>query len=178
MTHQTFFEHTVLERHLRNDFFELAILGPQVFHLGACRLPHRVAAQLLFSGLEEVLALAIVQIHGNPFASAQLGHADLAAYAVEHDPDLLLRGKPPARLTTDVTHGGLTRLCLSSWHETLLSRAFALGKVSLNSEPFCIRVQLTGYIAGLIRVDRWDLDLATLGVIPFDGSIRARLIPV
>ncbi|RLB45726.1 MAG: hypothetical protein DRH23_13865 [Deltaproteobacteria bacterium] len=50
---------------------------------------------------------------------------DLAAYAVEH--------------------GGLTRLFLCSWHGTLLRRALALGKVSLNSEPFCIRVQLTGY---------------------------------
>jgi hypothetical protein len=40
-------------------------------------------------------------------------------------------------------------LFLCSWHGTLLSRALALGKVSLNSEPFCIRVQLTGYIATL-----------------------------
>jgi len=44
-----------------------------------------------------------------------------------------------------LTHGGLTRLFLSSWHGTLLSRALALAKVSLNSEPFCIRVQLTGH---------------------------------
>jgi len=32
-----------------------------------------------------------------------------------------------------------------SFDEILLSRALALGKVSLNSEPFCIRVQLTGH---------------------------------
>jgi hypothetical protein len=43
-------------------------------------------------------------------------------------------------------HGcGLTRWFLSSRHGTLLWRALTLGKVSLNSEPFCIRVQLTGY---------------------------------
>ena len=70
---------------------------------------------------------------------------------VEHDPDLLLRGKPPARLATDVAHGALTRLFLSSWHGTLLSRALALGKVSLNSEPFCIRVQLTGHSCGTCK---------------------------
>ena len=46
MTHQTFFEHTVLERHLRDDFLELAAFGPQILHLRARRLPHRVTAQL------------------------------------------------------------------------------------------------------------------------------------
>jgi len=32
-----------------------------------------------------------------------------------------------------------------------LSRALALGKVSLNSEPFCIRVQLTGHTISMSR---------------------------
>jgi len=112
---------------------------------GAGRFAHRIAAQLLLAGLEEVFAPSVVQIRSDAFASAQLGHAQLSAHPVEHDSDLLLRREPPARLATDVAHGGLTRLFLSSRHGTLLSRALALGKVSLNSEPFCIRVQLTGY---------------------------------
>ena len=43
------------------------------------------------------------------------------------------------------------RLFPSSWHGTPLSRALALSKVSLNSEPFCIRVQLTGYIPEIAK---------------------------
>ena len=92
---------------------------------------------------------------GDTFATAQFGHADLAAKAVEHDPDLLLRGEPPARLATDVTHGGLTRVFLSSRHGTLLGRALALGKVSLNSEPFCLRVLLTGYTTACTAPVSW-----------------------
>jgi hypothetical protein len=40
---------------------------------------YRVAAQLLLTGLEKVLAPSVVQIRGDAFATAQLGYADLAA---------------------------------------------------------------------------------------------------
>ena len=49
-----------LERHLRDDFPELTVLGSQVFDFGAGRLSHRVAAQPALASLEEVLAPAVV----------------------------------------------------------------------------------------------------------------------
>jgi len=55
---------------------------------------------------------------------------------------------------------------LSSRHGTLLSRALALGKVSLNSEPFSIRVQLTGYIRTVFLPE--DLEIDSL---QDDGSV-------
>jgi hypothetical protein len=82
-------------------------------------------------------------------------------------------------------------LFLSSWHGTLLSRALALGKVSLNSEPFCIRVQLTGYnhrenggagepklpgkVSGDILV---DLSVTSIDLRSPHGGSRAKLLCV
>jgi hypothetical protein len=71
--------------------------------------------------------------------------ADEAATAIDAGEILdLLRGSssqgaPPLQVVNEYS--------IALRHGTLLSRALALGKVSLNSEPVCIRVQLTGHSA-------------------------------
>jgi hypothetical protein len=46
MTRQTFFEHTVLERDLSNDFLQLSVLASQIFDFVAGRFSDRVSRQL------------------------------------------------------------------------------------------------------------------------------------
>jgi hypothetical protein len=41
MTRQTFFEHTVLERHLGDDFFEFSVLASQIFDF-VTGVPYRI----------------------------------------------------------------------------------------------------------------------------------------
>jgi len=79
MTRQTFFEHPVAERQLGDDFFQLAVLRPQLLHLAAGGFAHRVATEPLLARLEEVLAPALVQVRSDPFLPAQLGDALLAS---------------------------------------------------------------------------------------------------
>jgi hypothetical protein len=43
MSRQTFFEHAVLQRDLRDDFFQLAVLRAEIFDFIARRFAYRVA---------------------------------------------------------------------------------------------------------------------------------------
>lgn len=70
MTRQTFFEHSVLERDLGNDFLELPILASQILDFVAGRFAEGVAGELLLAGLKEVFAPAVVEVGCDALSSA------------------------------------------------------------------------------------------------------------
>ena len=62
----------MLECDLRYDLLEFAVLGAKVLDLIARRFANGVARELLLARFEEVLAPAVVQVRGDPLATAQL----------------------------------------------------------------------------------------------------------
>ena len=74
-----FFEHTVLERDLRDDFFEFPVLASQILDFVTRGFPDRVSRQLLLPRLEKVLAPSVVEVGSNAFPEAELGNALLAS---------------------------------------------------------------------------------------------------
>ena len=68
MTHQTFFEHAVLEHHLGDDFFEFSVLASQIFDFVTGRFSDGVAGQLLLARFEKVLAPAVVEVGRDAFS--------------------------------------------------------------------------------------------------------------
>ncbi len=72
MTRQAFFEDSVSERDLGDDFLEFLILGAQVFDFVAGRFADCVPCELLLARFEEILAPAVVEVRGDSFAAAQL----------------------------------------------------------------------------------------------------------
>src|ERR1700724_4824552 len=91
-----FFEQTVFERQFSDDLLQCAGLAAQVLYLvrGCCA--GRIAGEPLLPGLKEVFRPAVIQILDDPFATAQLGDALLAAQALQHNADLLFCRELPA----------------------------------------------------------------------------------
>ena len=108
MIRQTFFEHPILEHHLRHDFLELSVLGPQKLDLATRRFAHRVAVEALLTGLEKVLRPSVVQVRRDPLSSAQLGNAHLSAQTLKNNSNLFFGGKSAASTPPNLTHGRFT----------------------------------------------------------------------
>jgi hypothetical protein len=123
MTRQTFFEDPVLQSDLGDDLLQLTVLGVQIFDLVTGGLTNRVAGQALLARLEEVLALAVVQVGGDALSPAKLRDALLTTKSFKNDPDLLLRRELPSGSPADLTNCGLSRLLLLGHIETLLGRS-------------------------------------------------------
>src|SRR6202023_2658197 len=99
-----FFEQTVFERQFSDDLLQCAGLAAQVLYLvrGCCA--GRIAGEPLLPGLKEVFRPAVIQILDDPFTTAQLGDALLAAQAFQHNADLLFCRELPACRPPDVFH--------------------------------------------------------------------------
>src|ERR1700675_1451858 len=99
-----FFEQTVFERQFSDDLLQCAGLAAQVLYLvrGCCA--GRIAGEPLLPGLKEVFRPAVIQILDDPFTTAQLGDALLAAQALQHNADLLFCRELPACRPPDVFH--------------------------------------------------------------------------
>ena len=95
MTRQTFFEHTVLERDLGDDFLEFPVFASQVLHFVAGGFSDRVASQLLLARLEKVLAPSVVEVRGDAFSTTEIGDALLASKPFKDNADLLFRRELP-----------------------------------------------------------------------------------
>jgi len=121
MTRQTFFEHTVLERDLGDDFLEFPVFASQVLHFVAGGFSDRVASQLLLARLEKVLAPSVVEVRGDTLSSTEIGDALLASQTFENNADLLFRRELPSGATANLSDCGFTRLLLLVGHlDTLL----------------------------------------------------------
>src|SRR6056297_3072118 len=96
-----FFEQTVFQSQVGNDFLERGRFRAQVLDLRRCRLAGGIPGQALFARLEEFLRPSVIQALADPFTAAQRGDALLPAQAREHDPDLLFRRVMLARLALD-----------------------------------------------------------------------------
>jgi len=110
---QTFFEHTIFERDLGNDFLELPVLSPQILDFVAGGFAHGVSRELLLARFEEVLTPAIVEVRGNSLTTAQFRDALLTPKAFEDNPHLLLGRELPAGAAANLPHccfGGLLLL--------------------------------------------------------------------
>src|ERR1700719_4512322 len=99
-----FFEQTVFERQFSDDLLQCAGLAAQILYLvrGCCA--GRIAGEPLLPGLKEVFRPAVIQILDDPFTTAQLGDALLAAQALQHNADLLFCRELPACRPPDVLH--------------------------------------------------------------------------
>src|ERR1700724_868700 len=91
-----FFEQTVFERQFSDDLLQCARLAAPVLSLAGVSSPGRIAGEPLLPGLKEVFRPAVIQILDDPFATAQLGDALLAAQALQHNADLLFCRELPA----------------------------------------------------------------------------------
>ena len=121
MTRQTFFEHTVLERDLGDDFLEFPVFASQVLHFVAGGFSDRVASQLLLARLEKVLAPSVVEVRGDALSSTEIGDALLASQTFENNADLLFRRELPSGSTTDLSDRCFACLLLLVRHlDTLL----------------------------------------------------------
>jgi hypothetical protein len=121
MTRQTFFEHSVLERDLGDDFFQLPVLASQIFDFVTGGFSDGVTSQLFLPCFEKVLAPSVVEVRGDAFSSAQIGDALLASQSFENNADLILRGELPSGSTADLSDCGFTCLLLLIGHlDTLL----------------------------------------------------------
>jgi YVTN family beta-propeller protein len=87
--------------------------------------------------IEDGVVIDTITVNTGPWAVAVHPTANLA-YVTHNTLDSVSVIDVDSDVVTDT-------IPIPAGHGTLLSRALALGKVSLNSEPFCIRVQLTGY---------------------------------
>jgi hypothetical protein len=86
-----------------------------------CSQPIHVQAARKSPLAKREQSIEVVQVRRDPLPAAELGDALLASQALEHDPDLLLRGELPAASAADLTHCRLSGLLLLSSHiETLL----------------------------------------------------------
>src|SRR5580700_5459552 len=78
----------------------------------------RIAGEPLLPGLKEVFRPAVIQILDDPFTTAQLGDALLAAQALQHNADLLFCRELPAcrrRMSfTTFSAGSFTGISVSS----------------------------------------------------------------
>src|ERR1700688_5048799 len=99
-----FFEQTIFERQFSDDLLQCAGLAAQVLYLVRGRGPCSVASQPPLAGFQEVLRPAIIEVLDDPFATAQLGDALLAAQALQHNADLLFCRELPACRPPDVFH--------------------------------------------------------------------------
>jgi hypothetical protein len=88
-----FFEQSVLQGQIGHHLLQGRCLTPQVFDFVRRRRPRRIAGQPFLAGLEEVLRPTIIEVLDDAFAAAELGDAVLAAQAIQHDADLILRRK-------------------------------------------------------------------------------------
>ena len=73
-----------------------------VLDLARGRLAGGIPRKPLLAGFQELLRPAVVEALGDPFPTAQLGDAVLAAQAREHNPDLLFSRISLARLAPDI----------------------------------------------------------------------------
>ena len=73
-----------------------------VLDLARGRLAGGIPRKPLLAGFQELLRPAVVEALGDPFPTAQLGDAVLAAQAREHNPDLLFSRILLARLAPDI----------------------------------------------------------------------------
>ena len=85
MTRQTFFEHSVLERDLGDNFFELPVLASQVFDFVTGGFSNRVARELVLARFEKVFAPAVVEVRGDALSSTEIGDTLLASESCEYD---------------------------------------------------------------------------------------------
>src|SRR3981081_3779252 len=99
-----FFEQTVFESQFGHDLLQSRRFAAKVLDLVRGRGPCRVASQPLLAGFQEVLRPTIIQVLDDPFATAQLGDALLAAEAHQDDADLLFCRELPACRPPDVFH--------------------------------------------------------------------------
>jgi hypothetical protein len=82
-------------------------LPTQIRDLAARRRPRSIAGEAPLASLQELLRPGVIQALGNPFASAQLRNAVLAAKAIENDADFLLGRILPARRSANVSYDPL-----------------------------------------------------------------------
>ena len=118
MARQTFFEYTVLECDLGDDFLEFSVLASQVLDFVSGGFSDCVASQLFLAGLEKVFAPSVVEVGCDAFSSTQIGDALLTSQPLENNADLLLRRELPSGSAADVTYccfGGLLALDFPPW---------------------------------------------------------------
>src|ERR1700737_3942582 len=87
----SFFEQTVFQCPFGPNLLQGAGLTAQILHLVRGRGPRRVASQPLLAGFEKVLRPAEIEVLADPPPAAELRDAFLAAQALQHDADLVLR---------------------------------------------------------------------------------------
>ena len=92
---------------LGDDLLQRAGFPAQLLDLAAGRRPRGVARQPPFAGLQELLRPDVIQTLGDALAPAEFRDAMLAAQAVQHDADLLLRRILLARRSANVLHDPL-----------------------------------------------------------------------
>jgi hypothetical protein len=112
MTRQTFFEYTILERDLGDDFLQFPVLASQVFDFVTGGLSDRVSSQLLLACLEKVLAPSVVEVGRDAFSATEVRDALLASKPIEDNADLLFGGELPSGSAPDLSDGGFARLLL------------------------------------------------------------------
>ena len=91
-------------RKQRHHLHQLFVFLPQFGDFARCRFPLRVPSQPLFACLQEILAPAVIQSRGNPFASAQFRDALFASQSFQFDPHFLFRRVPLPRLPTNLPY--------------------------------------------------------------------------
>src|SRR5262245_51322278 len=97
-----FFEQVILEYRLSHELLESRVFLPQRHHFARRRLTADIPHEPFLTRLEKLFAPAVVQIGRQALFSAQRNDAFFTAQPLEHDPNLLLDGKPPTRLPADL----------------------------------------------------------------------------
>jgi hypothetical protein len=95
MSRQTFFEHSVLECDLGDDFLQFPILASQIFDFVSDGLSDGVSGKLLLARFEKVLAPSVVEVRGDAFSTTEIGDALLASKPFKDNADLLFRRELP-----------------------------------------------------------------------------------
>ena len=119
-----FFEYAILKDRLGHDLLEVTVLAAQVLDFGRRRFARRIAQPPLLTGLEELLAPAVIEIRRYPFAAAERRDALFPAEPLQHDPNLLFGRKPPAGVPPNLPNHLLRRSCrrhggLLPWQESV-----------------------------------------------------------
>src|SRR6056297_466724 len=96
-----FFEQTVFQSQISNDFLECGRFRAQLLDLRRCRLAGSIPRKALLARFEEFLRPSVIQALADAFPATQRGDTLLAAQTSQHDPDLLFRRIMLARLALD-----------------------------------------------------------------------------
>src|SRR5690606_10072448 len=120
-----FFEQTVLQRQVGDCLLQRAGLATKVLHFTGRRSTGRVACQSPLAGFQKFLRPGVVEALGDPLLAAQLGNAVFATKTVQHDPDLVFRGKVPPCRPADV-------------FDHMLGGAFAASRLRIHVRSFVL----------------------------------------